>query len=82
MDVKTAAARLSGGKVVYLVPTLALVAQVTNDLRQTFPEVRETSADEMAQEDLASVSVMTPERCLTGSLFARPVDVSYTRARG
>jgi len=64
-ELKIAAARLSGRKVVYLVPTLALVAQVTNDLRQTFPEARGTSADEMAQEDLASVSVMTPERCLT-----------------
>ncbi len=64
-ELKIAVTRLSGKKIVYLAPTLALVAQVTNDLRQTFPEARGTSSDEMAQEDLSTVSVMTPERCLT-----------------
>lgn len=64
-ELKIAVARLSSKKVIYLAPTLALVAQVAHDLRQTFPEARGSSSDEMAQEDLASVSVMTLERCLT-----------------
>lgn len=64
-ELKIAVARLSGKKVVYLAPTLALVAQVAADLRRTFPEVGGSSADELAPQDLTPVSVMTPERCLT-----------------
>ncbi len=54
-----------GKKVVYLAPTLALVSQIASDLRKTFPDARGASGDEMSEEDLSTVSVMTPERCLT-----------------
>ena len=64
-ELKIAISQISGKKTIYLAPTLALVAQVTSDLRKTFPDARGASADEMSQEDLSPVSVMTPERCLT-----------------
>jgi hypothetical protein len=64
-ELKIGAARLQGKKVVYLAPTLALVDQVTSDLRKTFPEAQTTLADELEPEDLTNIAVMTPERCLT-----------------
>ena len=64
-ELKIAAARLRGKKVVFLAPTLALVDQVTSDLRKTFPEARTTLADELEPEDLTNIAIMTPERCLT-----------------
>lgn len=64
-ELKIAATRLRGKKVVFLAPTLALVDQVTADLRKTFPEAHTTLADELEPEDLTQIAVMTPERCLT-----------------
>jgi DEAD/DEAH box helicase/Helicase conserved C-terminal domain len=64
-ELKIAVTKQSGKKVAYLAPTLALVSQVAADLRKTFPEARGASGDEMSEEDLSSVAVMTPERCLT-----------------
>ena len=64
-ELKIAATRLQDKKVVFLAPTLALVDQVTSDLRRTFPEARTTLADELEPEDLTKIAVMTPERCLT-----------------
>ena len=64
-ELKIGATRLLGKKVVFLAPTLALVDQVTADLLRTFPDVTTTMADELEQEDLTGIAVMTPERCLT-----------------
>ena len=64
-ELKIGATRLQGKKVVFLAPTLALVDQVTSDLRKTFPEAQTTLADELEPEDLTKIAVMTPERCLT-----------------
>ncbi len=64
-ELKIGAARLLGKKVVFLAPTLALVDQVTSDLKRTFPEAETTLADELEPEDLTDIAVMTPERCLT-----------------
>ena len=64
-ELKIGTVRLQDKKVVYLAPTLALVDQVTADLRRTFPEARTTMADELEPEDLTNIAVMTPERCLT-----------------
>jgi hypothetical protein len=64
-ELKIGAARLQGKKVVFLAPTLALVDQVTADLRRTFPEAQTTLSDELEPEDLTDIAVMTPERCLT-----------------
>ncbi|HTU44823.1 MAG TPA: DEAD/DEAH box helicase [Bryobacteraceae bacterium] len=65
-ELKIGVARLLGKKVVFLAPTLALVDQVTTDLRKTFPEAETTTlADELEPEELTNIAVMTPERCLT-----------------
>lgn len=64
-ELKIATTKLLGKKVVFLAPTLALVDQVTSDLRRTFPEAQTTLADELEPEDLTKIAVMTPERCLT-----------------
>jgi hypothetical protein len=64
-ELKIGVARLFGKKVIFLAPTLALVDQVTTDLRKTFPEAQTTLADELEPEDLTNIAVMTPERCLT-----------------
>lgn len=64
-EMKIAAARLAGKKVVFLAPTLALVNQVAVEVRRTFPEAEATMTDELEPEDLKNISVMTPERCLT-----------------
>jgi hypothetical protein len=64
-ELKIGVARLQGKKVVFLAPTLALVDQVTSDLKKTFPEAQTTMADELEPEDLTNIAVMTPERCLT-----------------
>lgn len=64
-EMKIAATRLSGRKVVFLAPTLALVNQVAVEVRRTFPEAEATMTDELEPEDLRNISVMTPERCLT-----------------
>ena len=64
-EMKIGVARLAGKKVVFLAPTLALVNQVTTDVRRTFPEAQATMSDDLEPEDLKNISVMTPERCLT-----------------
>lgn len=64
-ELKIGVARLAGKKVVFLAPTLALVNQVTTDVRLTFPEAEATMSYELEPEDLKTISVMTPERCLT-----------------
>ena len=64
-ELKIGAARMAGKKVVFLAPTLALVNQVTTDVRRTFPEAEAAMSDELEPEDLKNISVMTPERCLT-----------------
>jgi hypothetical protein len=64
-ELKIGVARLLGKKVIFLAPTLALVDQVTTDLRKTFPEAQTTLADELEPEGLTNIAMMTPERCLT-----------------
>jgi ATP-dependent RNA helicase HelY len=71
-ELKIAACLAAGKKIVFLVPTLALVDQLRDDLTETFPS---TFADVEVSVDgdltgllegvaLQSVEVMTPERCL------------------
>ena len=64
-ELKIAATRLLGQKVVFLAPTNALVDQVTSDLKKMFPEAEMTMAEELEPEELTDVAVMTPEHCLT-----------------
>jgi RAD3-like DEAD/DEAH box helicase len=71
-ELKIAAALARGLKVIFLVPTLALVDQLRDDLSETFPPTFadvEVSIDGdlmglVIGPDLQSVEVMTPERCL------------------
>ncbi len=72
-EMKIASTRLSGRKVIFLAPTLALVNQVTAEIRYTFPEAEATLADDLEPEELKSISVMTPERCLTMLAFSPDV---------
>ncbi|MDX9911196.1 MAG: DEAD/DEAH box helicase [Phycisphaerales bacterium] len=70
-ELRIAAALATGGKVVFLAPTLALVGQTVRTFRLAFPEHR--VADSMVGEgyfadiderELPDIAVMTPERCL------------------
>lgn len=70
-ELKIAATVLAGEKVIYLAPTLALVSQVSRNLREVLSEaaVGEDEVDDQlfVLPDIAlerAVSVMTPERCL------------------
>jgi ATP-dependent RNA helicase HelY len=69
-ELRIAACLAAGKKVVFLVPTLALVDQLRDDLTETFPSVDvEVSVDGdltglLEGVALQSVEVMTPERCL------------------
>jgi hypothetical protein len=71
-ELKIAATLASGGKVVFLVPTLALVEQLRDDLSESFPTSFadvEVSVDGdltglLAVSELQSIEVMTPDRCL------------------
>ncbi|MBR0974550.1 DEAD/DEAH box helicase [Bradyrhizobium japonicum] len=70
-ELKIAASLLRGVKVIFLVPTLALVEQTANALGKTFPQaqVQRERAEEvvfspMGAEPLPGISVLTPERCL------------------
>ncbi|HDS1824801.1 DEAD/DEAH box helicase [Stenotrophomonas maltophilia] len=69
-ELKIASALLASRKVVFLAPTLALVDQVARSLGSVFPSgqiQRERSSDsveDIADEGLPEISVMTPERCL------------------
>jgi hypothetical protein len=71
-ELKIASTLAAGHKVVFLVPTLALVDQLREDLAESFPESIgniEIGADgdltgALSASQLSSVEVMTPERCL------------------
>lgn len=69
-EMKIATTLISGKKVIFLAPTLALVDQTTNSLKQSFPDLEvfkeaysEQTFDEEVQE-LKDLSVLTPESCL------------------
>jgi superfamily II DNA/RNA helicase len=70
-EIKMATALARGHKVVFLAPTLALVAQCVETFRRAFPS--STTRDSMIGEgffaavddpELPDIAVMTPERCL------------------
>ena len=72
-ELKVAATLARGKKVLFLVPTLALVDQLRDELADAFPQElganMEVSADGdlnalIAGPELHSVEVITPERCL------------------
>lgn len=71
-ELKIASTLALGQKVVFLVPTLALVDQLRDDLAESFPATIgaiEVAADGdlmgmFATPQLSSIEVMTPERCL------------------
>lgn len=75
-ELKIATAVVRGKKVVFLAPTLALVDQTTRSLNEAFPDVevfRERTTDlalEVDDQELPTISVMTPERCLALLNFA------------
>lgn len=74
-NLKIASTLVGGGKVVFLAPTHALVQQVSDDLRNTFPDSTVKNAildgEYVETEDavLADIAVMTPERCLAFLMF-------------
>lgn len=71
-ELKVAATLARGKKVLFLVPTLALVDQLRDDLEEAFPRSLgnlEVSADGdltalITGSGLQTIEVMTPERCL------------------
>ena len=77
-DLKIAATLSVGRKVIFLVPTLALVDQLRDDLAESFPKSLanyEISADGdlvafITGPELGAVEVMTPERLLAVLSFA------------
>lgn len=82
-ELKIAATLSAGKKVIFLVPTLALVDQLRDDLSESFPKSLsnyEISADGdlvafISGPELGAVEVMTPERLLAVLSFA-DADVS------
>ena len=74
-NLKIASTLVGGGKIVFLAPTHALVQQVSDDLRNTFPDSTVKNAildgEYVETEDvvLADIAVMTPERCLAFLMF-------------
>lgn len=78
-ELKIATELLRGVKVVFLVPTLALVDQTAKALNVTFPnaEVLQERPEELIfdfnERTLPAISVMTPERCLAMLSFDREV---------
>ncbi|WP_439359079.1 DEAD/DEAH box helicase [Bradyrhizobium sp. DASA03007] len=79
-ELKIAASLLRGVKVIFLVPTLALVDQTATALSKTFPQaqVQRELVEELifspgVVEPLPSISVLTPERCLAMLSFSRDV---------
>ncbi|UIB00763.1 DEAD/DEAH box helicase [Desulfovibrio desulfuricans] len=74
-NLKIVSTLVSGGKVVFLAPTHALVQQVSDELRETFPvhTVKNAILDgeyvETEEPVLADIAVMTPERCLAFLMF-------------
>jgi hypothetical protein len=77
-ELKIAATLSAGRKVIFLVPTLALVDQLRDDLSESFPKSLanyEIGADGdlvafMSGPDLGAIEVMTPERLLAMLSFA------------
>ncbi|MEO1211254.1 MAG: DEAD/DEAH box helicase [Cyanobacteria bacterium J06638_20] len=77
-ELKLAATLSAGRKVIFLVPTLALVDQLRDDLVESFPKSvgnSEISADGdlvafVAGPELGTIEVMTPERLLAMLSFA------------
>jgi ATP-dependent RNA helicase HelY len=77
-EIKIASTLAAGKSVVFLVPTLALVDQLTRDLEDAFPEdvVKATRtidgdiASLFLSEENPTIQVMTPERCLALQSFA------------
>lgn len=69
-ELKIATTLLLGKKVIFLVPTLALVEQTAAALRVTFPEatIQQERSDivtiEQIFDELPAISVLTTERCL------------------
>lgn len=69
-ELKIASTLLANRKVVFLAPTLALVDQVARSLGAAFPsgeiqkERSSDSVEDIVNEGLPEISVMTPERCL------------------
>ncbi|MEV9615345.1 DEAD/DEAH box helicase [Aliarcobacter butzleri] len=74
-ELKILVSLISNEPIVFIVPTLALVDQVTNTLREIFPESRVNSIYEMFSNSneeemtLPNISVMTPESCLVKMNF-------------
>ncbi len=77
-ELKIAATLSAGRKVIFLVPTLALVDQLRDDLAESFPKSLanyEVSADGdlvafISGPELGAIEVMTPERLLALLSFA------------
>lgn len=77
-ELKIAATLAQGRKVIFLVPTLALVDQLHGDLLSSFPaglgDVGVSADGDLtalvAGPELKSIEVMTPERCLALLSFA------------
>jgi len=77
-ELKIAATLSSNRKVIFLVPTLALVDQLRDDLQQSFPRSlnhRDVSTDGdlvsfINGPELAAIEVMTPERLLAVLSFS------------
>jgi superfamily II DNA/RNA helicase len=77
-ELKIASTLLLGRKVIFLAPTLSLVDQTARALESTFPatkvereEFSDLSFADAWVEQLPSISVMTPERCLATLGFNR-----------
>lgn len=71
-QLKACASLVDGQKILFLAPTHALVTQVTNEWRESFPEASVKNSflsdgeyAETENEELPDITVMTPERCLT-----------------
>jgi hypothetical protein len=71
-ELRIAVTLLRGQKALFLVPTHALVSQVTQDLRASFPKaairnsvISDNFYSEVERTELPDVAIMTPERCLT-----------------
>lgn len=78
-ELKIAATLAAGRKVIFLVPTLALVDQLRDDLKESFPAGEiggaiSTDGDLSTLGEglqLQAIEVMTPERCLALFAFSR-----------
>jgi len=70
-ELKIASTLMTGGSILYLVPTHALEDQVNRDLKKIFEDITEDILEIggeytfFEEENLSSINVMTPERCLT-----------------